>query len=197
MGSSSGGDGDVTATSLGFAAEEQDAAVPHGVRLSVKISSLTSVGWKLHYSAPYSSKMRAQDLDPGPAARWLLFGARPRFGDTLVIAAACQRDVALQRTWSKTDGAYSNGAFWYNVSVNSANASFESDCRADPPVCSAFGFSPVAAVNITSSGDISHGRDDRQRLSWLVDSSAGGARAGKDVDLNFSHAFEKVVFYLP
>lgn len=86
---------------------------PVGPQTNVAVSTVTSGGWTLCYSANMQTGMVKETIsDACNEGGYVLYAGRAVDSDTLLLAAAAERDIAF--TVTATNGTnLNNGSYWY------------------------------------------------------------------------------------
>ena len=148
-----------------------------GLFVEYPIADLTAVGYKVCYSALYSSKTNTSHLDKCSSDdnAMVVVGALYGTAATTVRIGAGGLARHVFAETSSTAAAYCyDGACWYNYPTKS------------------FGFSPNSYVTLNPA-DV-YSSTDTQRVSWNLDNGLGGYRAGNAINLNSDSTYQKVVY---
>ncbi len=142
---------------------------------NVPIASLGQ--YSLCMDVPYSdystqAKLAACATDPN---QFVAVGARQAGSSMLdLVAVARASEVFAQHC----DARLANGAYWYNCEGRS------------------FGFAASSSISLNYGPDAGSDYGCSNRLSWLVDNSEGGWRAGCSTQLYDSSSYYKQIYIL-
>jgi hypothetical protein len=144
-----------------------------GILLNVPVSSLGN--YRVCMDVPYSDvssqdKLAACANDP---SQYVAVGAKQAGSSTLALVAVARASEAFSQ---HCDARSANGAYWYNCAGKS------------------FGFAPTSSVSLGSADTASD--QCASRLSWHMDGSSGGYRAGCTTDLNSASSYYKQIYIL-
>ena len=86
---------------------------PEGPQTNVAVSTVTSGGWTLCYSANMQTGMVKETIsDACNEGGYVLYAGRAVNSDTLLLAAAAERDIAFTVTATNATNL-NNGSYWY------------------------------------------------------------------------------------
>jgi hypothetical protein len=144
-----------------------------GVMLNVAVSSLGQ--YVLCMDVPFSdfttqAKLAKCSTDPN---QYIAVGAKQAGSNTLALVAVARAGDAFAQ---HCDARLANGAYWYNC------------------VGKSFGFAASSSISLGSADSLSD--QCAYRLSWHVDQSYGGYRAGCTTDLSSSSSYYKQIYIL-
>jgi hypothetical protein len=141
------------------------------------VSSLTSQGFKLCYSAAYSDitsqdDMAACNKDP---SKKVFVGAMESVGSSkFTVGAGGLAGNVFAPTTSYNRAYLANGVYWYNYDGKS------------------FGFAPKETIFLEDAD--TYEISSNERLSWHVNGQAGGWRAGSVNSLTNDETWRKVMY---
>jgi hypothetical protein len=116
------------------------------------------------------AKLAACSIDPN---KDVVVGVKQAGSSTLTLMAVARASEAFAQ---HCDARLANGAYWYNC------------------VGQSFGFAASASISLGSADTASD--QCEYRLSWHVDSSSGGWRAGCATGLNSDSSYYKQIYVL-
>lgn len=158
--------------------------VPSGVLLNFPLSHLLQLDpdavlvHNSHYGDPYSNlnSKQIRQLRDCKGTHLFVGARRSTEPDIFTIAAIGSVKLVSQETRGN-DTKHEKGVFWYF-------------CKQ----LQSFGFSGEAEVKLTNgSGDVLE-RNGETRLSWIVDTSGGGGRAGVNMRMRNDGAFQRAIY---
>lgn len=150
--------------------------LPVGPQLNVAVSTVTSGGWQLCYSAPMSTFLGyiAQSaLSACTGSNIMLAGRVTGSSTLLVLAQAPKADVFFDTGYNTGVTHQANGSEWYNANIYS------------------WGFAPAGATVNKDPCDITAGSG---RMCINTNNNNGGYRINDLVRLNSSDGYEKLVY---
>mmetsp|Transcript_5591 Transcript_5591/g.5780 ORF Transcript_5591/g.5780 Transcript_5591/m.5780 type:complete len:315 (+) Transcript_5591:38-982(+) len=148
---------------------------PSGVVLNFDIQTLSSNSFHVCYDEPYNGI--TENISFAKCNGSVIFVGAKATESSNVVAVGAFGDVSIFDVTSSTKSAIeNNGAYWYFYPGY------------------AFGFSPIASINL-KRGDIITDNCEK-RLSWHLQVGYGGFRAGCKINL-YSNVWRKVVYTSP
>jgi hypothetical protein len=158
---------------------------PEGPQTNVAVSTVTSGGWTLCYSANMQTGMVKETIsDACNEGGYVLYAGRAVNSDTLLLAAAAERDIAFTVTATNATNL-NNGSYWYfnDQSIGFSPSSQINQNSAD--TCNSISLPPPCA----DAGD------GALRLSLhSSDVALGGWRIGLLDFLQFVDTHEKLIY---
>eukprot|EP01041_Mallomonas_annulata_P005303 gene5303-10610_t len=148
---------------------------PSGIFQNYLIQDLSTHSFTVCYDQPYSIATTSASLSNCNGS-WLFVGARQESINTSVSLGAFITPDIFNSTGSTSLAFPFNGAYWYYYPTYS------------------FGFSPSQTINLRRADILTS--DCNLRLSWHLDLSYGGYRAGCNTDL-YSTSWRKVIYTTP
>ena len=162
--------------------------LPFGIQVDFECDPVTGLSegdWVLVYNAPYSDPTTSTDITQQnySVSKYPYMCVAAFRSDAATDAAlmACgERSDIEKNTYLTSTAYYSNGAYWYFYEGQS------------------FGFSPESYIDLNSAdiADLAACDDNNGalRLSWHIDQSIGGYRAGCSAQLNNDEIWTKKIF---
>ena len=167
-----------------------------GIRLNYPCDPLSGPAqgnWVLAYNQPYSDVTTASDIIQSSYSTtdypvMCVAAYATSYASNATLIACGPRASVAAYTYSTSTAIYQaspggdSGAYWYFYSGYS------------------FGFSPSSSISLNeadtmdSNCDTDDDVDGSQRLSWYIDGSAGGYRAGCTTSLNSNYVWYKKIF---
>ena len=124
---------------------------PEGPQTNVAVSTVTSGGWTLCYSANMQTVMVKETIsDACNEGGYVLYAGRAVNSDTLLLAAAAERDIAFTVTATNATNL-NNGSYWYFNDQSIGFSPNQEIYQNTADICSSTSY-PTGICNIAGDG---------------------------------------------